>query len=141
MAAIGLALAGITIGSVVWLRTHRHPSARPQAQAVAKKTTTRPKAHTSAAMAPLSRKGDSTLMSSGHRYFKSGDYADAEDAYRQALDQDKSAGEPRFWLAMAQTRQGKDFRACRNFEKYIDNFPVAPHAGDARKQVVQCQAW
>ncbi len=78
------------------------------------------------------------LVSAGHIYLRAGRLSAAEGAYRDALRQNKNDGEARFWLATAESSQGKKWRACRQFRKYLDDFPDGPHAHDARANVAAC---
>ncbi len=81
--------------------------------------------------------GVADLLDAGHVFFRTGKLDRAEDAYREALS--KSDGEPRFWLGVAEWKQGKRWRACRHFRIYLERFPGGARADDASDGMRACE--
>lgn len=79
------------------------------------------------------------LTGAGHLLYKAGSFSSAEDSYKKALRENEQNGEARFWLAMAQGKQGKTWRACRHFETYVEEFPSSGRARFARNELRRCK--
>lgn len=84
----------------------------------------------------------------GWNALSAGRAAAAAELFQRAVDadgRDRLAGEARFWIGVAQARDGQSAAATATLEQFIKNHPASPRAGEATVMLgwllVDAAAW
>jgi TolA-binding protein len=60
------------------------------------------------------------------------------NAFKEAADQDENNADARWWLAKSYANLGKDSKACKQYDEYLELAPRGSHASDAKAAVKKC---